>query len=75
MPSGCTIFIDEHQPEHCRLNFDANRFDREEMRAMLDRYVRLLEAAARRPGLPVGELLTLVRWDDVMAELLADERA
>jgi hypothetical protein len=37
------------------------------MRAMLDRYFRLLEAAAREPELPIGTLLTMIgvkppRW-------------
>ena len=32
-------------------------YDRNEMRVMLDRYLRLLEAAAREPELPIGKLL------------------
>ena len=37
------------------------------MRAMLDRYLRLLEAAAREPELPIGTLLMMLgakplRW-------------
>lgn len=74
MPSGCTVFIDEQKPEHCRLNFDANSYDRKEMRAMLDRYIRLLEAVAREPELPIGKLLAIVRWDDALAELLTDDQ-
>jgi hypothetical protein len=75
MPAGCTVFVDEQRPENCRLNFDANSYDRIEMRAMLDRYLRFLEAAAREPELPIGKLLMTMRWDDVMAELLGDDRA
>ena len=37
------------------------------MRVMLDRYLRLLEAAAREPELPLGKLLAMIgakplRW-------------
>jgi amino acid adenylation domain-containing protein len=67
MPQKCMFVIDERKPENCRVNFDANAYDRSEMRAMLDRYLRLLEAAAREPELPIGHLLTRVgakplRW-------------
>jgi non-ribosomal peptide synthetase component F len=72
MPSGCKIFIDERRPENCRINFDANTYDREEMLAMLDRYLRLLEAAARDPELPIGKLAMMVRWEDAVAELMGD---
>ena len=59
--------IDERKPENCRVNFDANIYDRNGMRVMLDRYLRLLEAAAREPELPIGTLLTMIgarplRW-------------
>ena len=72
MPSGCTIYIDERKPENCRINFDANRYDRNDMRAMLDQYLRLLEVAAREPELPIGKLLMDMRWDDAMAEIVAE---
>jgi amino acid adenylation domain-containing protein len=67
MPRGCTVYVDERRPEHCRVDFDANVYDRNGMRAMLDRYLRLLEAAAREPELPIGELLAMsgskpLRW-------------
>jgi acyl carrier protein len=67
MPQGCTVYIDEQKPENCRVNFDANLYDRNGMRAMLDRYLRLLEASAREPELPLGVLLTMtggkpLRW-------------
>ena len=67
MPQGCTVYIDEQKPENCRVNFDANLYDRNGMRAMLDRYLRLLEASAREPELPLGMLLTMIgakplRW-------------
>ena len=59
MPERCTVYIDEQKPENCRLNFDANFYDRNGMRAMLDRYLRLLEAAALQPELSIGTLLTM----------------
>lgn len=67
MPRKCMFEVDERNPENCRVNFDANIYDRNEMRAMLDRYLRLLEAAAREPELPIGNLLMMagarpVRW-------------
>jgi hypothetical protein len=71
MPSGRTIYIDERKPENCRINFDANICDRNEMTVLLDQYLRLLEAAAREPELPIGELLVIMRWDDAMAEIIA----
>jgi amino acid adenylation domain-containing protein len=69
MPSGCMVYLDERKPENCRINFDAKRFDRKEMSAMLDRYLRLLEAVAREPDLPIGTLLMSTYWDEVIAEL------
>jgi hypothetical protein len=71
MPSGCTIFVDEQKPENCRVNFDANTYDRNEMRSMFDRYLRLLEAAAEEPELPIGKLLMMTPWEDALAELKA----
>ena len=67
MPWGCQFFVEEQKPENCRVNFDANTYDRNGMRAMLDRYLRLLEAAAREPELPIGKLLAMtgakpLRW-------------
>ena len=67
MPGGCTVYVDEQKPQHCRVIFDASRYDRNGVRAMLDRYVRLLETAASQPELPVGTLLTMAgnnprRW-------------
>ena len=67
MPRECMVYVDERKPENCRVNFDANLYDRNGMRAMLDRYLRLLEAAAREPELPIGTLLTMIgakplRW-------------
>jgi amino acid adenylation domain-containing protein len=75
MPSGCTVFIDEQKPENCRVNFDANTYDRNDMRSVLDRYVRLLEAAAEQPESPVGKLLMITQWEDALAELLAGDHA
>ena len=67
MPWGCQFFVDEQKPENCRVHFDAKPYDRNGMRAMLDRYLRLLEAAAREPELPIGKLLAMIgakplRW-------------
>ncbi len=67
MPRKCVFEVDERKPENCRVNFDANTYDRNEMRLMVDRYLRLLETAAREPELPIGKLLKMVgakplRW-------------
>jgi non-ribosomal peptide synthetase component F len=67
MPRKCMFEVDERKPGNCRVNFDANTYDPNEMRAMLDRYLRLLEAAAREPELPIGKLLRMagarpLRW-------------
>jgi amino acid adenylation domain-containing protein len=67
MPRKCMFEVDERKPENCRVNFDANAYDRNEMRVMLDRYLRLLEAASREPKLPIGKLLAMIgvkplRW-------------
>ena len=67
MPWGCQFFVEEQKPEHCRVDFDAGIYDRNGMRAMLDRYLRLLEIVAREPELPVGKLLAMtgakpLRW-------------
>jgi hypothetical protein len=74
MPSGCTVYIDERKPEHCRINFNANTYDRNEVRALLDQYLRLLEAAAHEPELPIGKLLMTMRWDDAIAEIIVEEQ-
>jgi hypothetical protein len=67
MPQGCLFYVDEQKRENCRVNFDANLYNWVGMRAMLDRYLRLLEAAALKPELPIGTLLTIIgakpfRW-------------
>ena len=66
MPVGCTFYLDR-KPENCLVNFDANLYDRNGMRVLLDRYHRLLEAVAREPELPIRTLLTMIgakplRW-------------
>ncbi len=73
MPSGCTVFVDEQKPENCRVNFDANAYDRNEMRSMFDRYLRLLEAVAEEPELPLAKLTMIMRWDAAFAEIIAGE--
>jgi amino acid adenylation domain-containing protein len=67
MPRKCLFEVDERKPENCRVDFDANTYDRNEMRVMLDRYLRLLEAAASGPELPITKLLAMIgakplRW-------------
>ena len=67
MPWGCQFYLDSEKPENCSVHFDAGVYDRDEMRVMLDRYLRLLEAVSRKPELPIGELLKMVgrrplRW-------------
>jgi amino acid adenylation domain-containing protein len=73
MPSGCKVYVDERRPEYCRVNFDANTYDRKDMRALLDQYLRLLEAVVQEPEFPIGKLLMLTRWDAVLAEIIAEE--
>ena len=72
MPSGCTVFVDEQKPENRRVNFDANTYDRNALQSMLDRYLRLLGAAAENPELPLEKLLMMTQWEDALAELLAE---
>jgi Condensation domain len=67
MPGVCMVYVDEQKPENCRVHFDASRYDRNGMRTMLDRYLRLLEAVAREPELSIGKLQTMIgakplRW-------------
>jgi amino acid adenylation domain-containing protein len=67
MPRKCMFEVDQRNTENCRVNFDANTYDRSEMRVMLDRYLRLLEAVAREPELPIAKLLAMIgvkplRW-------------
>jgi nonribosomal peptide synthetase DhbF len=67
MPWGCQFFIEAQKPENCRVHFDAGVYGRNGMRAMLDRYLRLLEAAAHEPELLIGKLVAMtgakpLRW-------------
>jgi amino acid adenylation domain-containing protein len=67
MPWGCQFYVEAQKPENCRVHFDAGVYDRNGMRAMLDRYLRLLEAAGHEPELPIGKLLAMtgakpLRW-------------
>jgi hypothetical protein len=71
MPRGLTVHIDERKPENCRISFDANVYDRDEMRAMLDRYMRLLEFIAAKPELPLGKLMRVMRWEAAIGDLIA----
>ena len=60
MPFICTVYVDEKKPENCQLMFDARRYGRKEMRALLNRYIQVLETAARDPELPVGRLFMMI---------------
>lgn len=59
MPWGCQVFVDQRQPQNCRVHFDAGLYPRAAMQAMIDRYVRLLENAARHPELSIGALVSM----------------
>jgi hypothetical protein len=59
MPWGCQVYIDKHTRANCRLEFDARVYRHDGMQALVDRYVRLLEAAAERPDLPIGRLVAM----------------
>jgi amino acid adenylation domain-containing protein len=73
MPAGCAVYIDERRPENCRISFDANIYDPGEMRAMLDRYLRLLEVLAEEPELPLLKLMMMMRWNAAVSEVIAGE--
>jgi hypothetical protein len=60
MPSGCLVYVDAKKPENCQVRFDARLYGPKEMRALLDRYLRLLETASREPELPIGKLQTMI---------------
>jgi hypothetical protein len=60
MPQGCLFYVDARRPENCQVRFDAGLYRPEDMRALLDRYLRLLEAASREPGLPLGRLQAML---------------
>jgi hypothetical protein len=67
MPWGCTFYVEGQTKKSSWVKFDARVYDPCGMRMMLDRYIRLLEAAARAPGSPIGELLAMtggrpLRW-------------
>jgi amino acid adenylation domain-containing protein len=59
MPWGCQVWLNERDPENCRVDFNANLYDHNAMRAMFDRYVRLLKIASRQPELTIGRLVAL----------------
>jgi hypothetical protein len=59
MPWGCTIYIDEHTPANCSVAFDAGIYVRSEMNRMLDRYLRLLQAASYEPDASIEKLLSI----------------
>lgn len=67
MPWGCSFNIEGQKPENSRVSFDAGLYDRNGMRAMVDRYLSLLDVVARQPELPVKTLLAMsgdrpLRW-------------
>jgi hypothetical protein len=66
MPRGCRMYVS--LSGECVMRFDAAHYNRSGMRALLDRYVRLIEAAASAPELPIGKLQTMLgakpmRWE------------
>ena len=61
-PFGCQFDVEAQKPENCRVYFDAGVYDRDGMRVMVGRFLRLLEAAAveavsATSGKRSGELL------------------
>lgn len=54
MPFGCQFYVEAQKPENCRAYFDAGVYDRNGMRVMVNRYLRLLEAAAHQPEHRLG---------------------
>src|SRR5262249_54898731 len=67
MPLGCTVYVDGKKPENCQVRFDAGLYNRKEVNALLNRYLRLLEISGREPDLPIGNLLEMLgtkplRW-------------
>jgi amino acid adenylation domain-containing protein len=58
MPRGCRMYVTLTGDGVMR--FDAAHYDRNGMRALLDRYLRLLKAAASEPELPIGKLQTML---------------
>ena len=60
MPAGCLFYVDAKRPDNCQVRFDARLYEPKDMRALLDRYLRLLETAARDPELPIGQLQTVI---------------
>jgi amino acid adenylation domain-containing protein len=71
MPRGLTVHVDERRPENCGISFDANVYDRGEMRVMRDLYLRLLELIAEEPEQPLGKLTMRMQWDAAMADVIA----
>jgi hypothetical protein len=60
MPWGCTVYVDAAKPANNEVRYDANRLGRREMQALLDRYVALMDAAARQPDQSLHRLLVLI---------------
>jgi amino acid adenylation domain-containing protein len=60
MPAGCLFYVDAKRPDNCQVRFDARLYEPEDMRALVDRYLRLLDATARAPELPIGQLQTMI---------------
>ena len=58
MPRGCRMYVSLSGDGVMR--FDAAHYSRNGMRALLDRYLRLLEAAASEPELPIGKLQAML---------------
>lgn len=74
MPWGCQFYIDERNPENCRVDFNADLYDRDGMKAMVDRYVRLLDIASRKPELTIGRLVAM-NSDNLLRRAIASYAA
>src|SRR5262249_1642637 len=58
MPWGFSVGFDEHQ-DRCTVTFDACIYDPARVRAFINHFVRLLDAASRHPDLPLATLLAM----------------
>ena len=60
MPWGFCLTFDQHNEEHrCRVTFDARIYNPARVKDWVGQFVRLLDAVAHNPGLPVGKLLAM----------------
>jgi amino acid adenylation domain-containing protein len=65
MPWGLSMNLDEYSEDrNCRVTFDAGLYQPKGVRKLIDGYRRFLDAASRRPDLPIATLLRAsdLRW-------------